>query len=65
MSIEGALNFKIHAVSCVVNVTQDVINEMEGSTILKSTKDASKFGVTFRKKDMKLLLIELSKPLIL
>ena len=41
MSIEGALNFKIQAVSCVVNVTQDVINEMEGSTILKSTKDAS------------------------
>ena len=64
VSIKGALNFKLQAFSCFVNVTQEVINKMEGSTILKSTKDATKFGVTlFKRKKTKFLLIELIKPI--
>ena len=52
VSVKGALNFKLQAVSCFVDVTQEVINKMEGSTILKSTKDTTKFGVTLFKRKL-------------
>ena len=38
-------NFKMAAL-CFVNVTQEVINMIEEDTILKSTQEANKFGVT-------------------
>ena len=41
----GALNFKM-ADSRFVNVTEEGINAIEENTILKSSKDVFKFGVT-------------------
>lgn len=44
-----------------VNVTEEVMNAFKENSIPKSTKDATKFGVTLSKERYELLLMELNK----
>ena len=50
--LAGALNFKMTA-SRLVNVTQEVINAIGKNTTRKSTKDATKIGVTIFKRKIR------------